>query len=561
MAAITAEGTVMSKKCQSVGLENKMKSYHYLAIFIVFVMYLFLRGVAWQNTTLLEDHDSLLFLHDTKVFLSHDVGKILDLSPDSSLFYPFMGAVFSLPSLNVETGDRLATLFFSILLFLIILGIGSKLGSPSGIIIGLTLLAFNPKLISLSFAVLTEPSYVTTVYLGLWLLWLQFKNPSFGGAALLGCIFGLAFLNRLEGVLYVVFVPLMLISYYFWHRPLSYNRKRVAGWCLVFIFFFSLPLSLQVWRVSKEMGTLAINGRQVWTLLLHSAVGKTYDEKIYGLTFSPRQTNLDYLQEYAGALWRLEGQKTGLAELVKNYAKTIIHNINKLYSNKIVALFGIFVIVFFAFGLLSLYQSRQFFEIFLVGMFIAFGLLAPLFHNVVIRHILVVAPIILLIAGLGVDYLCRVLLENQIESRYAGTLVAAGFVLLVIAGWAMQLRETLHPPAANWEYSPAELVKPVNLIKHATSGWHRQPVISARKGYLTYYTNAIRADVPYTDYKGLVRYSQLNKIDFLYLNYNLIRKFPFLETFKQGKDTQDFRLLYQGTGSLGQRIELYQYLH
>jgi len=58
--------------------------------------------------------------------------------------------------------------------------------------------------------------------------------------------------------------------------------------------------------------------------------------------------------------------------------------------------------MFFGIGFLALFRGGQQFEVFLVGAFIFIGVAAPLLHNVVLRHIAVVAPLIMMVAGVGV---------------------------------------------------------------------------------------------------------------------------------------------------------------
>ena len=67
-------------------------------------MYLIVRCLAWKNTILLEDTDSLFYLNNIKEFLTFDLQNIINLDADSTPFYPFFGALFSLPGWSVETG-------------------------------------------------------------------------------------------------------------------------------------------------------------------------------------------------------------------------------------------------------------------------------------------------------------------------------------------------------------------------------------------------------------------------------------------------------------------------
>jgi hypothetical protein len=84
--------------------------YSNILIFLgIFIAFLALRLIVWKNTVLLEDTDSLFYLNNIKTFLTFNIKEILDLSPDSTPFYPFFGALFSLPGWSVETGARRLT--------------------------------------------------------------------------------------------------------------------------------------------------------------------------------------------------------------------------------------------------------------------------------------------------------------------------------------------------------------------------------------------------------------------------------------------------------------------
>jgi hypothetical protein len=539
-------------------MKVQIKPVHYTAFAVIFIVYMVMRLLAWDSNILLKDTDSLSYLRDITTFLSFDIEKVINLDPDSSLFYPFLGALFSLPGWSVETGARLATLFSGIILFVSVLGIGLKIAGPAAIAVGLLFLAINPEILSHAFTVLTEPSFVATIYLGLWLFLVQYKNPKPWSAIILGIIFGLGFLNRLEGILFIAYIPIMLLIYYLMQKPPDLSLTRVASWSLIFVTSFMLLASIQILRVSNQMGVLAINGRQVWTSLLHSPIGESYDEKIYGLNFSPRQINIVYLKQNPRTLEKIKNSHNNSSNKITNYIWTIAKNWKDLYIYAFPHLLGIFIISFFFFGLFSLHQSKNQFEIVLIFSFIVIGLLAPMLHNVVIRHILIIAPLMLLVAGVGVDFLSRSLLDDYHRQKHFRYIILIICGLLVIGGWGQQIRNTFSPKSYNREYSIKELTEPAAIIKKASSDLDRPPIISARKGYLAYFIGGKSVLLPYADYKDLVKYTKLNNVDFVYLKYNLIKEFPFIEAFNSGEYENDFKRLYSTVNANGTRIELYR---
>jgi len=535
-----------------------------LLFLAIFSIYLALRCFAWKNTVLLEDTDSLSYLKTIKVFLTCDLQQIVDLDPDSSLFYSFFGALFSLPGWSVESGARLCSLVFSAVLFVAILGIGRQMAQPLEIALGLLVLSFSPVLIPFSFSVLTEPSYVATVYLGFWLFWTQCKDPRLWKAGLLGVIYGLSFLNRVEGILHLVVIPLLQGAYAYWEGRKSHSDglKRFMGWSLVFGVCFSLIATPQIWRVSRKMDTLAINGRQAWAVLLSNPDGKSYDEKIHGLDFSPSQTNIRYVKGHPEAIEQLElSTSRYLSIIVRNFIK---HLSVDLYQEKLGTLIGPLGLVFFASGILTLYRLRRF-ESFLVLAFIASNLVAPLVYGVDVktRFVAVIAPAMMLVEGIGIAYLSRSLLESHRNYPLGRHILPFVLLLALVGASAYPLARTggvFRPRVYNREYGPAELEKPVAIVKEITENeLLRTPVIAAQRGYLAYFAEGKHLYLPYTDYEGLVRYCDLNHVDFLYLKHKRVECYPFLESFLKGSSPPDFVLLYRGVDAYGEGLELYRF--
>lgn len=524
---------------------------------IILGVYIALRYVAWRNTFLLEDSDSIGYLYQIKVFLTFSLEGISSLGPDVTPFYPLWGALWSLPGWSVETGARVCSLFFSTQLFIAIVLIGRRFLSRLEIVVGLLIVAFNPVLISLSYAVLTEPSYIAICYIGLWLFLTQYKNPQLWQAGLLGIIFSLSFLSRTEGFLYLIVIPAIQGIHFLFYNQQKYSINRFISWCFIYILSFSILAIPQIWLVSNKMGHLAINGRQVWTYVLQEPDGKSYDEKIYGLDYSPQQINLSYIQRHN------EVSKITVATIsIKGIFKTMLTNLKELYQNKLWILIGPAGLLFFGVGLFVLYKSKRRFELFLILAFISTALVAPLIHNVVIRHIAVIAPIIILVEGIGIAYLVRHIAAamtydpNDSVSKISFALL----FLALIAGQSIKplKRIYIYPVRYNNEYNNALISKAAAIISEVSkTGKIENPRIVDRKMYLPFYSGMDAAPLPYTDYEGLVKYCSLNKVNFLFLRYNLIDKYPFVSRFHNKFKIDDFQLLYSERDSYGLN-ELYR---
>jgi hypothetical protein len=549
--AETGDKTITDDRAKPVWNKNVA------GLVLIFVVYCILRLIAWSRVILLEGHDSVSYLQSIETFLTFNIGKVIDLPAVSSLFYAFWGAVFSLPGWGVETGARLVSMVFSILLFWVMYAIGRKIGSKTGVMLGLLLLALHPDLISHSFAIRTEPSYLATALLGLWLFWTQYKSPTTGKALLIGIVFGFAFMNRVEGIIYLLAIPVFQGVYFLFRKfENDLNVRRLAGWSLAFVVGFFIIAGPQIWRVSHKLDMFAINGRQVWTLILQQPDGKSYEEKIYGLDYDDGMVNIDYLMDNTDELNNMVAPN--MSDFAKEYARTIYTNINDLSVRRTGDLFGPVVVILFGFGLLSLYRNGYTYEIVLILLFIGVSLAGPMIHDVDIRHILIIVSPILLIAGIGMRYIVGELLGSG-PGRYRAPILYTVIFILVLVTWNLPLRSTFNPPHFNRHYDARELRQPIGVINRISENEHNERyVLASRMGYLAYYAGVDYLPVPHTDYDRFIRYLELNDADFVYLNYRLLRDFPFLQAFRDGSIDERFELLFRGTDTRGgDPVELY----
>ena len=77
-----------------------------LPIFGIFATYLLLRLLAWNNTLLLEDTDSLSYLKYSKLLFTFNLQEIIDIDPDHTPFYIFFTALFGLTGWSIEAAAR-----------------------------------------------------------------------------------------------------------------------------------------------------------------------------------------------------------------------------------------------------------------------------------------------------------------------------------------------------------------------------------------------------------------------------------------------------------------------
>ncbi|MGH8479733.1 MAG: ArnT family glycosyltransferase [Gammaproteobacteria bacterium] len=536
-----------------------------LAVPASFIVFLLLRVVAWANDPLLESQDSLSYLQSAKALMSLDPDRIIGLSPDATLFYPFLTAFLGSAVGSIESGARLGSLFLSCLLCSALVVIGKRIATTAEIAIGLLILAVSPFFVRFSYSVLSEPTYVAIVYLGIALFLTRLHDPRPASAALIGMVFGAGFLTRFEGILYLAAIPAFQLAHFIVTGPRRYDLRRLGIWAMAFVLSFCSVAAIQVWRVSERLGYFALNGRQTWAVILHEPGGKSYEERMFGLDYSPTQINREYLREHPEALGRMVS-RAGYGATLQAYAKSIYVNLRTLWDRRLGAILGPLALVFFAFGLLEVYRRGGIVHVSAVLAFLGLGVSAPLAHDaglVALRHFAVIGPLVILIEGMGIVALGQAIASARHGPGKRAHLIVPGLLALAIGTALVPLGKLLFlPDRHNGEYRPGDFAIPARLVHDISAGEPRRPArIAARTGYFTYFSDSKRVAVPYTDYQPLVDYLAQNHVDFLFLEHRELEDYPFLARFAEGHTGAEFERLYQGQDAAGDTLELYRFLH
>ncbi len=531
--------------------------YYYLGG--VFFFYAATRLLAWSNTLLLEDTDSIGYLRTIKQVATLDPETIASIDAYYTPFYPVFAAFFTLIAGDVETGARLCSYFFSLLLFGAIAGIGLRLARPAGVIAGLLLVACSPILVSLSFAVLTEPSFIATVYLGLFLFWIQNEKPGLLKAALIGAVFALAFLNRIEGLIFLVLIPLFQSLHFIMVRPDNYDMRKLAAWVAIFVVAFSVVSAPQVYRISEQAGKFTINGRQVWSNLLSIRDGRSFIEKTKSLDLSPGEVNIKYLMRHPEEVDKLRpnnGTVDQSAAFLQDHYKSFVRNVRQLIRYGIPQVAGYVVVFFFLAGVASLVLTRRYFESLITVLFVGAAILPAMFIPTLPRHLALSVPLVLLVAGVGIAALARLLAVDRLPAAP----VALSLLLIVLVSFASELwTAVLHPPSVNREYSAGEYKEEVALIKRiAREELDHRPALMDQRSYLSYFSDSKHVSLPYAKMEAMLRYSDLNQVDFVYLNDRRIEKYPFYSIYKEKGLPDNYILLHSGTDATGAETRLYR---
>jgi len=247
---------------------------------------------------------------------------------------------------------------------------------------------------------------------------------------------------------------------------------------------------------------------------------------------------------------------------VRDYLAAAARNLTLLYHSALPTMPGAFGIALFAFELVAIYLREQRFEAFLIIAFIVNAIAAPIVHNLLLRHVLVLLPLLLCVACIGAaDLVERVVGAPALQNRWA----TVGLALVTgswVAAETFPLRDALfYAPTFNREYSRAELEEPIRIVGGIEKEeLHRQPVVCSRCPYLRWYAHTDLVALPFTDLKGLRTYLGINPSDFLFLEYTNLANFPFLKDFAGPVPPDGFQLLYRKDTPANGRLDLYRVL-
>ena len=531
----------------------------YFAVGALLCVYVGLRWLTLTQVGHFEDNDSAFYLVHMDLIRTGGWREILHIDSTVSLLYVFVGAGISALGFPTELAGRLVSLLASVGLFFIALGLAQRFMSRQASLFALLLLALNPVLVGLSVAALTEPLYTSLVYTGVLVFVLRHQSLSLWWANIMGLLFGLAFLTRLEGIVFLIFIPLVQTLYLLMTEKLRTEAGRHLLWSLVFAVAFLLVGAVKISLTSYNMGTLALDGRQVWSKAQNQpGDNRSHDEKIYGLDFSPSMVNIKYLERNPEAL--STPVKVLGGERWKGKIRRILGNLNLLYEQRLPQLVGLGALTFFAFGLVVLYRHGRVFEIVFVVLFLAAALSAPLqARNFTIRIVLVSAPIILILAGIGLHSATQFFLRNmggRRAVRWGAVLAVYGLLFSI---WLVPLVSTLVNPVRSWGYDPAVMEHLVDLIREDNDG-QEEVRVAAKWGFLGFFAQSRRYFVPYGEYEALVEYLRLNEIQYLYLEDRALGDWPFMGAFSGERYKRDFVLMHQTVERDGQKAALYKFL-
>ena len=213
-------------------------------------------------------------------------------SPFDSLFhplYPLCIALFQVLVPDYELAGRLASSVFGAVLILPAYALtrallGSRVAALTGV-----LLAIHPALLHGSIAVLSETTYTFWIVLGVWAGWHGLSSSRPGSLAAAGLCFGLAYLTRPEGFLYLV--GLLLLTA--WTGIRDKRLRILAPWGGAGLVGFLLLAGPYLIYLRNSLGYWTLSGK-----VMHNLLQDTGGGAVVG------QTDMGFLLSHAGAMAR-----------------------------------------------------------------------------------------------------------------------------------------------------------------------------------------------------------------------------------------------------------------
>jgi len=537
---------------------SKITQPELLAAIAVAAVHVLLRVGGLFANPKLEDHDSVGYIGQARIFLSGDFPDIWAMTPDSIPLYPMLMAISSLVTGDLESGGRLVSLLASLATGYCIYLMASRISGRWAGLIAASLFAVNPAFVRWSYSVLTEPLYVALVVAGATVLQANIAQLSGRTAILLGVIFGLSFLTRFEGILFVAFVPILLFGAQFVARS-DVKRTELYKAATIYVVTFVILSTPQVIRVSDYMNTFSLNGRTTWSILLNSPDVRNNAEKIYGLDYDEGITNLHYLQSHPELQSSLVSD-TGYGEMLSAYTRTVLVNLEELHHEVISPLIGMPVLIFAAAGLFLLMTSRRMTDAIFLSTFLAIGLAAPLLHNVAPRHVAVLGPFLFVLAATGIRETVRRAMDSMPRTTAAMPATAALVMLLSFSPYLLDLsRLLLRPDRTNPEYDEPAVMAVADEFRDLDpiAGGDR-PLVVARKGYFGYFADAKTILMPFTDLQGLARFMEINQANYVFVETRLVDNYPFMDELESIGDDSPLVQLISREDPRGGRLILFE---
>ncbi|MBT0665306.1 glycosyltransferase family 39 protein [Geobacter pelophilus] len=201
-------------------------------------------------------------------------------------FYPVLVWLGGMIIPDLETAGRIVSVIFGVLLCVPVYLLGMELFSRRTAVAACTVMIVWPSLRHWSCEVMTQSTYVTLAFAGIYCVWRMMRNASIRDAILAGFFLSLAYVTRTEAILLVVLLPLLLLIAC--RRELKARVSVLAAYATV----IAVIVSANILLVHHSTGTWQLAGKT--SVALIDAIA--YIRQIPDLNYIPGVQPTSYLE-------------------------------------------------------------------------------------------------------------------------------------------------------------------------------------------------------------------------------------------------------------------------
>jgi 4-amino-4-deoxy-L-arabinose transferase-like glycosyltransferase len=477
-------------------------------------------------------------------------------------FFPVLIAATTLLVKNSEIATRLVALVAGTCLIFPMYFLALRMYGRCTANIVAALVALHPLLVALSVAGYTEGLHLTLMMSGICCA-MRMLEPDFGRSWLLaGFLFGCAYLNRPEALVFPFLTVLAVVIVTFLNK---YNWRSVttsvAGFLLVF-FLVASPYVIFFW---KQTGTIRFEGKNL--------VNYTIGERILsGMSYAQASRGIDVNLNAVGPLLDQNRFATHspYPTDVRSVARYFFRmaGIRKfwLYFDVLTAFaLGSLVLWFLAgLGVFGMVWDRQRFfqELLLFGIFGYLSIVVLAAHTNFLRYSFPLLPFVLVWASKGITNLyswaknsaATILQDSGVNAIIIGCVVAVIPVVLVIGCSAVGIREVGELETGWSRHLP---VKEAGLWLRA---FRPGPKNIFSSTVMAYYADANQLIFPYADSEVAIRYVHKLNPDFIVIEPYAEVTAPYLAQWaKLGIPDSQAKLIYEGGTPQSGAIRIYSW--
>jgi 4-amino-4-deoxy-L-arabinose transferase-like glycosyltransferase len=477
-------------------------------------------------------------------------------------FFPVLIAATTLLVKNSEIATRLVAVVAGTCLIFPMYFLVLRMYGRSAANILAALVAVHPLLVALSVAGYTEGLHLTLMMSGICCA-MRMLDPDFGRSWLLaGILFGCAYLNRPEALVFPFLAVLLVVIVTFLNK---YNWRSVttsvAGFLLVF-FLVASPYVIFFW---KQTGTIRFEGKN----LVNYTIGQRV---LSGMIYAQASRGIDASLNAVGPLLDQNRFATHspYPTDVRSVARYFFRmaGIRKfwLYFDVLTAFaLGSLVLWFLAgLGVCGMAWTRQRFfqELLLFGIFGYLLIVVLAAHTNFLRYSFPLLPFVLVWASKGISNLyswarnsaATILQDYNVSTIIIGCVVAVIPVVLVIGCSAVGIGEVGELESGWSQHLP---LKEAGLWLRA---YQPGPKNIFSSTVMAYYAGAYQLIFPYADSELALRYVHKMNPDFIVIEPYAEVMAPYLAQWaKLGIPDSQAKLIYEGGTPQSGAIRIYSW--